>query len=65
MNINETYTRISTSYQVKGQKLEVEAWAEALTRRYHPAGYGTYYEISEPDESGIVTCKAWHANSCD
>ena len=52
-------------YTVTGTEWDVRKWFEGLSRRYHPAGYGTCGQIEEVLPDGNVIFKASRGSSCD
>lgn len=52
-------------YTATGTEWDVRKWFAALSRQFHPAGYGTSGNIEETLPDGTVIFKASRSNSCD
>jgi len=65
VNVITRRTVNMTHYTVTGTELDVRKWFEGLSRRFHPAGYGTSGQIEEVLPDGSVVFKASRGNSCD
>lgn len=64
LNVESKYTPYSVYYNVTGPTEDVKSWCKNLTDRYHPAGYGTSYKISDIG-NGNSTATAYHSRSSD
>ena len=52
-------------YTATGLEWDVQKWFAGLSRRFHPAGYGTSGSIDEKLSDGTVIFKASRSASCD